>query len=311
MAQKIVNITNKDVIKVIKNDGIKDTNTYVINLENCNGITLEQLDTLEKSGIDFKFRIKDDFFNTEVYGEKPVYNYDLNQMKEIIGVFEEVKNAVSKYNEIGRFLYVYRLLAEMFKYSDYFSPIMEDLTKVEGEKRSVYGSLINGEGVCVGFAVTLAKLLNYVGIDSKVVHGIGTISNGESGGHAWNAVQIDNKWYESDITWDLIDPKYFSYCLRVDEDFITTHDPYNNTEIKDLDYASESYDQAKLIAYSRLIMSDPETKFKETVEKVKSKMKKKSTKTIEDLSTAELMKDLFGEERFKQIMDKHSKGPTL
>lgn len=82
---------------------------------------------------------------------------------------------------------------------------MNDLVKIEGDKRSIYGSLINGEGVYVGFSVTLCKLLNYVGINSKVAHGIGKVSEEKSGDHAWNAVEIDGKWYKTDLTWDLLD----------------------------------------------------------------------------------------------------------
>lgn len=59
----IINITSKDVYNVTRdNSGNKDKNTYIINLDNCNGITTKQLDVLEKTGIDFKFKIKDNFF---------------------------------------------------------------------------------------------------------------------------------------------------------------------------------------------------------------------------------------------------------
>ena len=45
----------------------------------------------------------------------------------------------------------------------------ENYFKLESIKRSVYGVLINGEGVCAGDSLTLYLLLNYVNIDCKKI----------------------------------------------------------------------------------------------------------------------------------------------
>ena len=308
MEEKVVNIKLNDIDKIIKdNNGIVDTNTYVINLDNCNGITMNLLNELDKSKIDFKFKIYNDFNNTDTFGKTPLYNYDLSQMKEIISIFEEIKNATSNLNKLGRFFFTYRLLSELFKYNDYYSGVEEDLTKVEGIKRSIYGSLINGEGVCVGFAVTLSNILNYLGINSKTIHGIGTTNTGLSGGHAWNAVELNDKWYETDLTFDLIDNINLPFCLKVDEDFISTHEPYDVSEIKDLDYSSDNFDSDLKYNYNYVIYNNEELRFKDVLEKVKSYMKKKKTKTIEEMSIRELMTNLYGKEKVDELINESHK----
>ena len=71
------------------------------------------------------------------------------------------------------------------------------------ESHSAYGILINGVGVCDGYAKAIYELLNRVGIECKFV--TGNVVNGE--GHAWNIVKLDDgEWYNLDVTWD--DPTY-------------------------------------------------------------------------------------------------------
>lgn len=65
------------------------------------------------------------------------------------------------------------------------------------ESYTPYGILINGTGVCDGYAKTMCLLLNKVGIECKRVTGT---ANG--GGHAWNLVKINGKYYYLDATWD-------------------------------------------------------------------------------------------------------------
>ncbi|MBZ9686256.1 hypothetical protein G9F72_007925 [Clostridium estertheticum] len=64
-------------------------------------------------------------------------------------------------------------------------------------KFSAYEALKNGTTVCSGYAQLAYKMLNEVGIKTKIVVGTG---NGED--HAWNLVNINNIWYHLDCTWD-------------------------------------------------------------------------------------------------------------
>lgn len=64
------------------------------------------------------------------------------------------------------------------------------------EEQNGYTTLVEGKGVCAGYAFALQYLLMRAGIQSYYVVGYA----GES--HAWNLVKIDGKWYYVDATWD-------------------------------------------------------------------------------------------------------------
>lgn len=56
-----------------------------------------------------------------------------------------------------------------------------------------YGTLVENEGVCSGYAKAFQYLCYMVGINSNIVFG---------NAHRWNTVQIDGEWYQVDVTWD-------------------------------------------------------------------------------------------------------------
>ena len=45
-------------------------------------------------------------------------------------------------------------------------------------------------------------ILDDLGIPCIIVCGTGTNSSGNTESHAWNYVQIEDKWYAIDVTWD-------------------------------------------------------------------------------------------------------------
>lgn len=60
---------------------------------------------------------------------------------------------------------------------------------------SAYGFVKDRKIVCAGYALMYSAVLSKLNIPTKYV-----ISN--SMGHAWNAVYINNNWYNADLTWD-------------------------------------------------------------------------------------------------------------
>lgn len=64
------------------------------------------------------------------------------------------------------------------------------------EEQNGYTTLVEGKGVCAGYAFALQYLLMRAGIQSYYVVGYA----GEN--HAWNLAKIDGKWYFLDATWD-------------------------------------------------------------------------------------------------------------
>lgn len=72
---------------------------------------------------------------------------------------------------------------------------------LEGEEEQMSftaaGALLKGTAVCNGYAEAMELLLLCSGIDTYMA--VGTT---EDGGHAWNIVNIGDKWYHVDTTWD-------------------------------------------------------------------------------------------------------------
>lgn len=89
-----------------------------------------------------------------------------------------------------------------------------------------YGALVDKKAVCEGYARAFQDVLYKAGILSTTVTGIG---NG--GGHAWNLVRIDGKYYYTDLSWDDQSPtiyhEYFNLPLEnmsIDHTLDTTID---------------------------------------------------------------------------------------
>lgn len=62
---------------------------------------------------------------------------------------------------------------------------------------SIAGLFENLGVVCEGYAKGFKMLMTYAGIDT-----IYAVGYGNGGGHAWNLVCLDDKWYNIDITWN-------------------------------------------------------------------------------------------------------------
>lgn len=59
------------------------------------------------------------------------------------------------------------------------------------------GLFVYGKAVCQGYTESFKLCMDILGIPCETVTGT---ANG--GGHAWNAVCLDNEWYMVDVTWD-------------------------------------------------------------------------------------------------------------
>lgn len=69
----------------------------------------------------------------------------------------------------------------------------------ENDDSSIYnsdnaiGTLFEGKSVCSGYTDTMAIFLNILSLDNTRI---------SSNNHIWNVVNINNKWYHIDLTWD-------------------------------------------------------------------------------------------------------------
>lgn len=98
---------------------------------------------------------------------------------------------------------------------------------------NIYGTLINHEAVCEGYAETMKYLLDKLSIPCVIVYGNGIKEDESSEYHSWNYVKMDdNKWYAIDATWDdpivigngiLPKEENYRYFLKGSNDFSSTH----------------------------------------------------------------------------------------
>jgi len=75
--------------------------------------------------------------------------------------------------------------------------------KLEGaslDSSTPYNPLVNGKGICMGFATTFQLLADLAGLESIIVPGT---AFGRREDHAWNMVRLNGKWYCLDATWDI------------------------------------------------------------------------------------------------------------
>ncbi|MBR1862564.1 MAG: hypothetical protein IJ806_00550 [Ruminococcus sp.] len=86
-------------------------------------------------------------------------------------------------------------------------------------RSAAYGALIYGRATCLGYAVTVYRLLRELGVGCRVVTGDAVdAETGEREYHAWVIIRLDGKWYNADPTWDSRSGTH-SFFLKSDEDF--------------------------------------------------------------------------------------------
>ncbi|MEE3309754.1 transglutaminase domain-containing protein, partial [Sharpea azabuensis] len=110
-------------------------------------------------------------------------------------------------------------------------------------KHATYSAAITGKTVCQGYATYFYRLANKAGIECRVVDG-----TGNGGGHAWNLVKIDGKYYFVDVTWDDGNYDKYTYFLKESDLFAQDHTLSDESQKNFGDYniSKTDYD-AKLI----------------------------------------------------------------
>lgn len=87
-----------------------------------------------------------------------------------------------------------------------------------------YSILLQGEGVCEGYALAALLLFDELEIEAKYISGDAV----PGGPHAWNLVKLDNQWYHLDITWndplpDQGNKVHYDYYLISDQKIAQDH----------------------------------------------------------------------------------------
>lgn len=150
---------------------------------------------------------------------------------------EEVENAINKIEQVRNQILQNRssdTYDNIKMVHDYLvDNIQYDTTISKSNIYNIYGAMINGEAVCEGYARSFKYLMDSLRIPCTLVIGKGTNSDGETENHAWNYVQIEERWYAVDSTLD--DPvsitgwvsqsSKYRYFLKGSNDMIRDHIP--------------------------------------------------------------------------------------
>lgn len=86
-----------------------------------------------------------------------------------------------------------------------------------------YGPLMNGKGVCLGYATVFQLLMDMADVECITVVGAAFSSRED---HAWNMVRLNGQWYCVDATWDIWSGGYLEYCnyFNVTSDYMAETD---------------------------------------------------------------------------------------
>lgn len=112
---------------------------------------------------------------------------------QVIAVKNQILNQIAGKNDIEKMKYIHDYLVDTIEY---------DQTFVEKNIYNIYGALVSKTCVCEGYAKASQYLLNEAGLENIIITGTATNSDGKTENHAWNYVNIDEKWYAIDTTWD-------------------------------------------------------------------------------------------------------------
>lgn len=112
---------------------------------------------------------------------------------QIIDVKNKILTQIEGKNDIEKMKYIHDYLVDTIEY---------DQTFVKDNIYNIYGALVSKKCVCEGYAKALQYLLSEAEIENIIITGTATNNDGKTENHAWNYVNINEKWYAIDTTWD-------------------------------------------------------------------------------------------------------------
>ena len=149
-----------------------------------------------------------------------------NDVNSAISKVEEIRNQViqnAQGNEYDKVKYVHDFIIDNVEY--------EKNSQIHNNY-NIYGTLINKQAVCEGYAKTVKYMLDEMNIPCYIACGTGKNSSGETESHAWNYVRLNNNWYAVDTTWDdpiiigsgrISESTKYKYFLKGSDSFFKDH----------------------------------------------------------------------------------------
>lgn len=141
------------------------------------------------------------------------YNTNASQEAKVDAAVTKLKNDlhISDENDYEKIKAIYDYMTSNIKYD--YENLNDDSNKL---KHTAYAALIDKKAVCQGYAILFYRLALEYGVDVRIIKGK---SYGEN--HAWNIVELNDKYYNLDSTWDAGNSEYY-YFLKGSDSF-TNH----------------------------------------------------------------------------------------
>lgn len=151
----------------------------------------------DSHGIDPKGNINIGFCDGEVSDYTGFGEADISKIEARRKIFDEVvSNIVSSINpadsQYKKELAIHDYITKTTRY-DKVAQYTPFANGVEDSAYTIYGTLVENEGVCRGYTRAFQYLCYMVGINANIVFG---------DEHVWNTVNLDGEWYQVDVTWD-------------------------------------------------------------------------------------------------------------
>ena len=201
-------------LKDIEKLNIKDYN-LVIQLDKVKDLSINELDKLLKKYniVELLLGQMNYLNNSDKYlvdAMSKMYDVDPSKIKEIEYI-NKITNDIYSVNMYKRIYYeinnilksldikdkedglykIFYYIANNINYSDL------DLDETDIDNQNLINVLFNKRSVCEGYSKLLMQMLSIIDIDSILVQGGG---DKKDGGHIWNQIYINNKWYNADVT---------------------------------------------------------------------------------------------------------------
>ena len=151
------------------------------------------------------------------YASSTVKEKDIETVENETIVFKEIISEVTEdMSDFEKFATIYRNLGKRISY-DFENAGVGFHSLNEYLPQSNLEGIISGKSICGGYSLILKQALELVGIETKCRVG----SCPTEGFHAWNQVNLDGVWYNTDLSVDAekIAEEQLPFCLKSDDTF--------------------------------------------------------------------------------------------
>ncbi len=233
-----LNITDFDLIVQIDkvNELNEDKLNELVKDYRVREIILGQIPYLTKEDNDL-YEIMSKMYNVDL--SKKLELEKLNKITNDIYTVDDYRIILHKFNEILSRLNIEDNVDGIYKICDYIARNItyddDGVIDTSISNQNLIGPLFNGKAVCEGYSKFLQQMLSLIGVQSIIVQGG---PSKEEGGHVWNQVLVDDKWYNVDVTlasYDIHNGKPINSCL-VKDDYLLYKTDSSISYICDEDY---------------------------------------------------------------------------